>query len=344
MKTRHLPVLLASCLLAVTGCSSLGLTLWPSQLPILAKAKDFASRSPMTNDLEHELAKQPLAEYFVEPGDRLLIEPVEFDSNFQSAGDQTVLVDGSIDLGRYGRLRVSGMTIEAIEATVSDQIALISNKRELINVQLLEANAAQVYVLGAVGSPGAFNIDGHETVLDAILMAGGLTSKASPCDVILVRPTEPGACRVVQKICFRQITQLGDVTTNYQVEPGDRIVVGERSLGEELRFWKQSSACACCDRSRCVECRPENRDYRNRFVTWLPAFPIPLKADSRNAASAPAEAADINGEKPSDATLPSKSKASSGYRAGEKQLIDDDIFLPPQLPGDSPVPASSDSH
>ena len=37
------------------------------------------------------------------------------------------------------------------------------------------------------------------------------------------RPTPPRSCRVVLPICYRQITQLGDTSTNYQIKPGDRI-------------------------------------------------------------------------------------------------------------------------
>lgn len=326
--------LLASILMVCSGCSSLGLTLWPSQLPMLSKAKDFAARSPLPSGLEHELAKQVRPDYFVEPGDRLLVEPIELDSEFQAIGDQKVKLDGSIDLGRYGRIRVAGMTMEMIEVAIAEQIASAEGKREIVNVQLLEANAAQVYVLGAVGSPGAYDLDGNETVLDAILMAGGLTSTASPCDIILVRPTDPCEARVVQRICFRQITQLGDVTTNYQMQPGDRVVVGERTLCEELAFWKQSSACPCCDRSKRVECQPAAQNYRNRFTSWLAPLPLPL----RNAASDPSQAeaaaaSDTGVTKPSTGAT----QAPDSLDAPPTLNDDSDIFLPPELP----TPAST---
>jgi protein involved in polysaccharide export with SLBB domain len=100
------------------------------------------------------------------------------------------MIDGSIDLGRFGRIRVAGLTVEAIEDAIANQIASLLGTPERVNVQLIETNAAHVYVLGAVGSPGTYNLDGNETVLDAILEAGGLTSKASPCDIIMVRPTD----------------------------------------------------------------------------------------------------------------------------------------------------------
>ncbi len=272
---------LASC----AGCSSLGLSFWPSQLPLLTKSKQFAAASPLAPGLKHELAKQPIDEYFVEPGDRILVEPIKLDSQFQSAGDQVVMVDGSIDLGKFGRLRVAGLTVEDIEHAVVQRIAQVSDTQEQINVQLLETNGSHIYVLGAVGSPGTYPLSGNETVLDAILLAGGLTSSASACNIIFVRPTDDCQCRVVQRICYRQITQLGDVTTNFQLQPGDRIVVGERTFHQELAFWKQADACPCCDRSNCVEKCPTTVNYHNRFLSWLPPFQSP--ADSTAADSQP---------------------------------------------------------
>ncbi len=66
------------------------------------------------------------------------------------------MVDGTIDLGEYGRLIVAGMTVEQIEELVAARIESVENKRHAINVRILEANAAQVYVLGEVGSPAAY--------------------------------------------------------------------------------------------------------------------------------------------------------------------------------------------
>ncbi|MCA9131736.1 MAG: polysaccharide export protein [Planctomycetales bacterium] len=327
----RLASLISLTMLCSTGCSSLGFSLWPSQFPLLSQTKEFASKSPLPSGLPHELAKQVLPDYFVEPGDRLLIEPVELDSDFRTIGDQKVQVDGSIDLGEFGRLRVAGLTVEAIEAAIERQLAEESGQRETINVQLVETNAAEVYVLGEVGSPGAYALDGNETVLDAIVMAGGLTSKASPCDMILVRPTAPAACRVVLRVCYRQITQLGDVTTNYQVQPGDRIVVGSRTLREELAFWRQTRDCECCNRSRCVECNPARLGFPSRFVGWLSPFP---KSGGENSQAMEGSAESLD-ESPPDSE-PRESIPPHQPEAGE----DADIFLPAEaapMPNVAPV-------
>ena len=125
--------------------------------------------------------------------------------------------DGTIDLGRFGRVQVAGMTPEQVEGAVT---ALVQQKEKETGPVLVRvvAQASQVfYVLGEVNAPGAFPLTGRaETVLDGILMAGGLNERASRADIILARPTPPCEPRVVLPVCYSRIVQLGDTATNYQ--------------------------------------------------------------------------------------------------------------------------------
>ncbi len=101
-------------------------------------------------------------------------------------------------------------------------------------------------MLGAVNAPGAFTLNGRETVLDGLLAAGGLTDRASAGSIVLVRPTRPDSCRVVLPICYREIVHVGNTSTNYQLQPGDRLVVPTRSFCEELFHIEKE--CAPCGR------------------------------------------------------------------------------------------------
>ena len=345
---KHLSALLITlAFVASSGCSTLGLTLWPPSFPLLNQTKELAAASPRPTGLNHELAKMTLPEYYIEPGDRILIEASEMDSEFRAIGDQKVQVDGSVDIGSYGRLRVAGMTVESIEVAIEERIREIDGKPEAINVQLIESNAATVYVLGEVGSPGAYPIDGNETVLDAILVAGGLTSNASPCDIVLVRPTGPNECRVVLPVCYRQLTQIGDATTNYQVQPGDRIVVGARTLCEELAFWKQRSSCEGCACSHCVQCAPASVNYSNRVMQLASFFPLPRKFKKTDA-DADSSLKPANNSKPAPNAIPEgAAKAGSQEPSSDKApaasskppappVEEAKVFLPPIESGKAP--------
>lgn len=231
------------------GCSgpSGTFTLFPAGDFLLDSTKDLEKRVPAQMVVPRELEKTVIPAYVVQPGDVLLVEPVQLDSPLRFPADQTVLPDGSIDLGRFGRLVVAGKTLEQIESDVDAAIKALEKDAGAINVRLINPQSAVYYVLGEVSSPGSFPYVGRETVLDAILSAGGLTDKASQCNIILSRPSAPGGCRTVIPICYRHIVQQGDTASNYQLMPGDRVYVATRTLWEQLS--------PCYNRRDCPQCR-----------------------------------------------------------------------------------------
>jgi hypothetical protein len=171
--------------------------------------------------------------------------------------DQPVLPDGTIDLGRYGRLVVAGQTVEQIEAAVQTRVVSHTKDAGPINVRLVSRQSKVFYVLGEVNAPGAFPLTGRETVLDGILIAGGLTDAASRKEIILSRPTPPDGCRVVLPICYEEIVQLGDTSTNYQLAPGDRIFVATRHFLEGLLPCYRPHDCPPCGKAQfpCGPCQ-----------------------------------------------------------------------------------------
>jgi protein involved in polysaccharide export with SLBB domain len=223
--------------LLVAGCSltpGRSLTLFPEGHRLLDTAKELRQAQPDALPLPRELDKRVLPAYAVEPGDALLIQPLNLDSPVRLPADQPVLLDGTINLGRYGHLVVAGRTVEEIEGMVRAAVEAKDKDAGPISVRLVTRVSKVFYVLGEVNAPGSFPLQGRETVLDAILAAGGLTDKASRQNIILSRPTGPHSCRVVIPICYRDIVQLGDTSTNYQMAPGDRIFVPSRTFFEEL--------------------------------------------------------------------------------------------------------------
>jgi polysaccharide biosynthesis/export protein len=233
------------------GCStpSGSFTLFPTG-DYLLKSTKFVRRSvPRQVPIARELEKTVIPEYILQPGDVLVVEPTALDSPIRFPADQTILPDGTIDLGRCGRLVVAGKTIEQVEADVTATVRTHeTGPVGAINVRLVNPQSVVYYVLGEVSSPGSFPLIGRETVLDAIVNAGGLTDRASPCNIILTRPTPPDGCRIVLPVCYRQIVQIGDTSTNYQVMPGDRIYVATRTFCETC-FNKL--ACPLCQGLQC---------------------------------------------------------------------------------------------
>jgi protein involved in polysaccharide export with SLBB domain len=103
-------------------------------------------------------------------------------------------------------------------------------KNERVFVDVTAYNSKNYFVEGDVGSPGRLPITGNETVLDALTFAGGLISSAESKDIRLVRPARGGKPAKVYKVDLEAIQEKGDHRANYQIFPGDRLVVGRNDV------------------------------------------------------------------------------------------------------------------
>ncbi len=225
-----------------TGCSLL------SDLGVLPEGQKLSRdasrlRQAAVEGIPRELEPTALDEYVVGPSDGLLVIPVNLDSPARLPSDQMVQPDGTIDLGQYGSLRAAGKTVAEIEAEVNALVAAKTQGAGFIDVRLVNRESKKVYVAGEVNAPGTFPYTGNETVLDAVMGAGGLTEKASRWDIIVSRPSPPTGCRLILAVNYYDVLQLGDTSTNYKLLPGDRVYVPARTLLENLcggkKFWKK---------------------------------------------------------------------------------------------------------
>jgi polysaccharide biosynthesis/export protein len=203
-----------------------------------------------------EFKKVSMPDYVVEPPDLMLVEVLEALPGRPISGERLVRPDGKISLGFYGDVYVAGLTIPEIKEKIifhlrkfltDEVLGLIEmdpntggpmvgddGKPKIVDprecdrvfVDVTAYNSKNYYVEGDVGSPGRLPITGNETVLDAIHFAGGLIPTAAPQNIRLVRPAPPGACcEQLLPVNLAAIISGGDSTTNYQLMPGDRIVV-----------------------------------------------------------------------------------------------------------------------
>jgi len=189
--------------------------------------------------------KVPLPAYIVEPPDMIVVEVLGTRPGSPIAGERLVRPDGTISLGYYGELYVSGLTTQQIKEKVvihlrkhlTDQaLGLVreENGRQIevepgdsarVFVDVSSYNSKVYYVQGEVGSPGRLPCTGNDTVLDAITYAGGLVPTANPTNIRLVRPAPPGARgEQVLPVDLAAIVDKGDSTTNYQLMPNDRLI------------------------------------------------------------------------------------------------------------------------
>ncbi len=206
--------------------------------------------------IPREFDKVSMPDYVLESPDLILVEVLEALPGRPISGERLVRPDGKITLGFYGDVYVAGLTIPEVKEKIilhlrkfltDEALGLVEmgpdglepklgadGKPALIDpkdsstvfIDVTAYNSKNYYVLGDVLVAGKMPITGNETVLDAIQYAGGLMPTAAPQNIRLVRPAPPGACcEQILPVNLAAITSGGDPTTNYQIMPGDRIIV-----------------------------------------------------------------------------------------------------------------------
>lgn len=183
-----------------------------------------------------ELEMVSMPPYVIEPPDEIEISvrPAAMDIPLTTA---TVQADGVVDLGFAGDVYLAGLTLAQAEMKVAEHLENIAAQKRLkepveVSVRLVNGSQSKFYfVLGSVTTQGRFPIQGNEDVLSAIL-AAGLRTNSRPEKAYLVRPHPINAHDQILKVDWEGITQRGDTVTNYQLLPGDRIIVpGGRQPG-----------------------------------------------------------------------------------------------------------------
>jgi polysaccharide biosynthesis/export protein len=201
-----------------------------------------------------------MAQYVVEPPDVLRIQVLEALPGRPISGERVVRPDGRISLEFYGDLYVAGLTVPEIKKKLilhlrtylhDEQLGLIKGDdvtgeplidratgkpmmidpkdSDRVSVDVKASNSKHYYLQGAFVVPGRTPITGTETVLDAVSIANGLTSDADHNQVYLYRPDGKGGPVRALKIDIDQIMLGDDLSTNYQLIPGDRLVVRPRA-------------------------------------------------------------------------------------------------------------------
>lgn len=149
------------------------------------------------------------------------------------AGEHLVGPDGTVNLGVYGRVRVVGMTLDEAKAAIENHLSDRFDRPEVaVDVYGYNSKVYYVVVQGAGLGDQIYQlpIKGNETVLDALAQVQGLSGSQST-RMWIARPgsNECGGDQILP-VDWLGITQRGDIATNYQILPGDRMYIAEDKL------------------------------------------------------------------------------------------------------------------
>jgi polysaccharide export outer membrane protein len=152
----------------------------------------------------------------------------------QVRGEHLVRPDGTVSLGTYGCVYVTGLTLCQAKLAIERHLSQFLVDPE-ISVDVFAYNSKVYYVITDGAGYGQqvyrFPVTGNETVLDAIGNIQGLPAVASTKKMWVARPTPAcHGCVQVLPVDWDAIVQGGATGTNWQVFPGDRIYVQSQAL------------------------------------------------------------------------------------------------------------------
>jgi polysaccharide biosynthesis/export protein len=148
----------------------------------------------------------------------------------QIAGEHLVGPDGTINLGTYGNVYVTGMTLTEAKEAIEKQLSEFLDA-PLVSVDVFAYNSKVYYVVtegaGYGDNIARFPVTGNETVLDAIAQINGI-SRLSSKDIWIARPAPSGVgCDQILPVDLEAIMKGGSTATNYQILPGDRVFIAQ---------------------------------------------------------------------------------------------------------------------
>ena len=137
--------------------------------------------------------------------------------------NQTVRVseDGSITLPLVGKLLVSGSTQIELEKKLAEALEEKYVQQARVSVFIKEYQSSQVVMIGAVSSPGMFELVGRLNLLQLISKAGGLTENAAG-EIIIQREGKNGHSATLA-IELEDLMYNGEKRVNIPLMPNDVI-------------------------------------------------------------------------------------------------------------------------
>lgn len=206
--TRFAGLALASVTLAACGTGS---------LPEL----DPAAANPTV------AAQAPLEDFVLGPTDNITIHV--WRNPELSAEDIQVRPDGRITIPLVRDMVVVGKTPSALEKDIAEKLSEYI-EQPIVSVIVNEAPGAleqQVRITGAGAQPTAIAYRAGMTLLDAMILVGGLSEFAAGNNSTLTRFDTEAEKAMTYRLRIKDLLNKGDSSANVALKPGDTISIPE---------------------------------------------------------------------------------------------------------------------
>ena len=168
-------------------------------------------------------------DYVVGPQDVLRIMVFE---EPQLTGSYRVDTDGSFTYPFIGLVPAAGLTLRAIEETLTKKLAEGWVKRPQVSIEVEQFRARSIFIVGEVKNPGKHPLTGAQTTLLEALAQAGYLSPNSGTEVLILKPGKqpvdgaltPDKATESIRISLAEL-QEGRLSANIQIHEGETIFV-----------------------------------------------------------------------------------------------------------------------
>jgi polysaccharide export outer membrane protein len=179
-------------------------------------------------------------QYKIQPGDTLSIEVLEDSALNRNA---LVLPDGTVSVPLVGSIPAAGKSLSDVQAAIIEGMApnFASKPNVFVTVSSLNTgtkstgrsgSSINVYIMGAVNSPGKVKVSSGTSLLQFLAEAGGLTKFAATKRIQLRRTDRKTGTTSVFGFNYKAIENGSADVSSIILKKGDVIVVPERRLFE----------------------------------------------------------------------------------------------------------------
>ena len=137
--------------------------------------------------------------------------------------------DGRISVPLIGDIMASGKEPEQLADDISKELNnYIREPKVSVVITSMGSHefVGRVRVTGAIRAPLSTPYREGMTILDLVLSAGGLNEFSSPANSVLYRKLNDEVVAI--PVNLDDILNLGKITTNYNLQPGDIITIPEK--------------------------------------------------------------------------------------------------------------------
>lgn len=176
--------------------------------------------------------------YVLGPDDQVSIQAL----HLPEISDKPMRIDmaGNVRIPLAGVVHAGGMTVEQFETALLGRLKTVVQDPE-VTVSVVEYRSQPVSVLGAVKTPGIYQVQGRKTLLEMLSLSGGLDQEAGD-SVRITRQKEWGSIPLpgahpdptaqfsVAELNLKNLMQAKNPAENIPVFPNDVITVPRASL------------------------------------------------------------------------------------------------------------------